>query len=303
MFSLPNTFEHWLNVRYSLNHCLTSRPNPPPYVAEANTPVLHTWEAFPGDITETLPDYKDTRPWTRYEESAPYLVFNQQTVLFDGNQNPGYYHLLHTFIAQLHTVIAVQRQLIEYKVLPQQYYDFNQFLSGEYLTSHDHQDSYLQVRVWQREHIQHLGTYTACFNYDTFAPYALGDPLDVDSIFPDQEGTSTEPWPAYYIFIRLIAEYGDIGSYLDPYSFTEDSDGEIGHLTKNFQYVPAQHRQVIEEFVPGRITYDSNFADTEDNGLSHSSDQEFKLFAQNSCLPDGSYPDWVVFPSRYDSIF
>ncbi|KAH7922724.1 hypothetical protein BV22DRAFT_1131186 [Leucogyrophana mollusca] len=225
-------------------------------------------------------------------------------VLFDGVANPGYHDCLHLFLAELHVVNQVQQQqLIEYEVLPQQFYDFNRFLTGDYPTEHDHRASYLQVREWQWERILRLASYTDHFNYDTFAPYQLGDPLDVDSVFPDQN-PRTEPWPAYYLFLRLIATYRDVGSFTDPYGFTDDED--IGQLSEGLtlRYIPVPpHRLPTPEFIPGCVTYDSDFADTEDNRSTHSSDAEFENFAQNSRLPDGSYPDWVVFPSGYDSIF
>ncbi|KAH7916961.1 hypothetical protein BV22DRAFT_1135840, partial [Leucogyrophana mollusca] len=305
ILSESDSTEHWLNLRYTPNHRILPRPNPPPYIADSTTPILQTLGAFPEDIVnwEHLPDYVDTRHWTRFEELAPYLVFNQQTVLFDGVANPGYHDRLHLFLAELHVANQVRQRLIEYEVLPQQFYDFNRFLTGDYPTINDHRASYLQVREWQRERVLRLGSYTDHFNYDTFAPYESGDPLDVDSVFPDQN-PRTEPWPAYYLFLRLISTYGDVGSFTDPYGFTDDE--EVGQLSQGLtlQYIPVPPRRLpTPEFVPGRVTYDSDFADAEDNASSHSSDLEFELFEEHARLPDGSYPDWIQFPSRYDSVF
>ncbi|KAH7918259.1 hypothetical protein BV22DRAFT_1051854 [Leucogyrophana mollusca] len=271
--------EHWLNTRYFIQHRTLPHPNPPPYIADSSTPTLQVLGAFPEDVThwEALPEYSDSRLWTRFEQTAPYLVFNQQTVLFDRDSNPGYYDHLHLFLGQLHTVNQVHQCLIEYEVLPQQYYDFSRFLFGKYPTEHDHRASYFQVREWRRERVLQLATHVNQFNYNTFAPYQSGDPRDIDSVFPDQPD-STTPWPVFYIFIRLIATYGDIGALSQPYGFTDDSNSDgTGHLTENWLYVPEERPHVIQEFVPGNVTYDSDFADAEDNISTHSSDQELEL--------------------------
>ncbi|KAH7916911.1 hypothetical protein BV22DRAFT_1135900, partial [Leucogyrophana mollusca] len=280
ILSDSDSTEHWLNTWYFINHRTLPRPNPPPYIADSSTPTLQVLGAFPEDIVdwETLPEYSDTRHLTRFESTAPYLVFNQQTVLFDRDSNPGYYDRLHLFLGQLHITNQVRQRLIEYEVLPQQYYDFSRFLFGEYPTEHDHRASYLQVREWRRDRIVRLATHVNQFNYDPFAPYQSGDPRDIDSVFPDQPSNTT-PWPVFYIFIRLIATYGDIGARSDPYGFNEDSDVESGYLNDNWTFVPVDTGvpHIIEEFVPGNVTYYSDFADAEDNISTHSSDQELEL--------------------------
>ncbi|KAH7917520.1 hypothetical protein BV22DRAFT_1135346 [Leucogyrophana mollusca] len=58
---------------------------------------------------------------------------------------------------------------------------------------------------------------------------------------------------------------------------THDSNDDSGHLTKNWLYVPGDSHCVIQEFVPGNVTYNSDFADAEDNVSTHSPDQELEL--------------------------
>ncbi|KAH7917671.1 hypothetical protein BV22DRAFT_1187942 [Leucogyrophana mollusca] len=279
ILSDSDSVEHWLNVQYFINHRTLPCPNPPPYIADSSTPTLQVLGAFPEDIVnwETLPEYSDTRHHTHFESTAPYLVFNQQTVLFDRDSNPGYYDHLHLFLGQLHIANQVRQHLIEYEVLPQQYYNFSRFLFGEYLTEHDHHTSYLQVHEWRRDRIIRTATHINQFNYDTFTPYQSRDPQDIDSVFPDQPSNTT-PWPVFYIFIRLIATYGDIRARSDPYGFNEDSNIDSGYLNDNWTLVPVDGPpHIIEEFIPGNVTYDSDFADAEDNISTHSSDQELEL--------------------------